>query len=226
MTEKFQNKYRIASARLKNWDYRSDGAYFITLCTRNRECFFGKIVHSQFFGNPIGLLAEKYWLEIPQHFPFIELGNFVVMPNHIHGILIVDKSKIGNDIVCVDTDVKPGVGTDVKPGVGTDVETLHCNVSTTAATAATAANATAATATTNTPQNEQMAKISPKSGAVSTIIRSYKSVVSKHAHLILPDFDWQTRFYDHIIRDSASFERIQNYIENNPVNWDKDKFHH
>jgi len=68
-----------------------------------------------------------------------------------------------------------------------------------------------------------MANISPKSGTISTIIRSYKSVVSKNAHLIHADFAWQARFHDHIIRDSKSFENIQNYIANNPLNWGKDK---
>lgn len=207
MSEKFHNKYRIPSARLKNWDYRSNGAYFLTLCTKNREHYFGEIVNSQFIGNHIGLLAEKYWIEIPQHFPFVELGNFVVMPNHIHGILIVDKSKIGNH------------NTDMEKDVGADVKTLQCNVSTTN-NATTNNNAS----TTNTQKNEKMANISPKCGAVSTIIRSYKSVVSKHAHFIHPDFDWQTRYHDHIIRNKGSLERIQNYIENNPVNWGKDKF--
>ena len=96
MSEKFHHIYRIASARLKNWDYGSNGTYFITLCTRNRAHYFGKIVNSIFIGNQIGLLAEKYWMEIPRHFPCVELGNFVVMPNHIHGILIVDRLKIGN----------------------------------------------------------------------------------------------------------------------------------
>jgi len=70
-----------------------------------------------------------------------------------------------------------------------------------------------------------MVKISPKPGTISTIIRSYKSVVSKNARQIHADFAWQSRFHDHIIRDTASFERIQTYIENNPKNWNNDKFY-
>lgn len=191
--DKYKNKYRIPSARLQNWDYGTNGAYFITICTQNREHFFGKIVEtfqckvSTMKLNEIGILAEKYWLEIPTHFPFIELGNFVVMPNHTHGILIINKTD------------------NVLP-----VETLHSNVSTKA---------------TNANKNEKMANISPKSGTISTIIRSYKSVVSKNARLIHADFAWQSRFHDHIIRDAQSFETIQNYIANNPLNWNKDKFH-
>ena len=70
-----------------------------------------------------------------------------------------------------------------------------------------------------------MAKISPKRGTISTLLRSYKSVVTKNAHFIHADFAWQERFHDHIIRNSESFERIQNYIENNVANWKEDKFY-
>jgi len=89
--DKFKNKYRIPSARLQSWDYGINGAYFITICTQNREHFFGNVVDGIMQLNELGQLAENYWLEIPNHFPFIELGNFVVMPNHTHGILIIDK---------------------------------------------------------------------------------------------------------------------------------------
>ena len=111
--DKFKNKYRIPSARLRSWNYGSNGAYFITICTKNRKHFFGEIVETLHCNvstmhcnvstmqlNEIGQLAEKFWLEIPTHFPFIELGNFVVMPNHTHGILIIDNvadSKIVAD---------------------------------------------------------------------------------------------------------------------------------
>lgn len=193
MSEKYKNKYRISSARLKNWDYSANGAYFITICTQNREHFFGEVVEGQFITSELGRLAGKYWLEIPSHFPFVELGNFVVMPNHTHGILIINKNNI---------------------------ETLHCNVSITN----TGITNTRITKTTDIQKNEQMARISPKPGSISTIIRSYKSVVSKNAHLIHSDFSWQSRFHDHIIRNSQELERIQYYIENNPLNWKEDKF--
>ena len=90
MNEKYQNKYRIPSARLQNWDYGNNAAYFITICTKERLCFFGEIENTMQTTH-IGKLAEQYWEEIPTHFPFIELGSFVVMPNHIHGILIIIK---------------------------------------------------------------------------------------------------------------------------------------
>jgi len=96
---KFQNTYRIESARLQNWDYGSNALYFITICTKNRNHYFGKIQHDNNNGldrnklilSDMGLLAEKYWAEIPDHFPFINLDSFVIMPNHVHGILRIDK---------------------------------------------------------------------------------------------------------------------------------------
>jgi hypothetical protein len=75
-----------------------------------------------------------------------------------------------------------------------------------------------------TEKNEFMSNISPKSNSISTIVRSYKSAVTKHAHRLGFDFAWQTRFHDHIIRNGESFEKISNYIINNPVNWQEDKF--
>ena len=97
MQNKFKNKYRISSARLQSWDYSNNGAYFITICTQNRNHFFGKIQNQEMHLSEIGKLAEKYWLEIPEHFPFVELGNFVVMPNHFHGILIINKINIDSN---------------------------------------------------------------------------------------------------------------------------------
>ena len=90
--DKFKNKYRISSTRLQNWDYASNGAYFITICTKNREHYFGEIKNKEMQLTETGKLAETYWMEIPEHFPFVTLGNFVIMPNHMHGILIIDKS--------------------------------------------------------------------------------------------------------------------------------------
>jgi putative transposase len=102
----FQNRYRIESTRLPGWDYSDDGKYFITICTKDREFYFGEIAGGKMHYSDIGKIANQYWVEIPDHFPFITLDEFVVMPNHIHGILIINKNN-------------------------TVVDTLHCSVSTT-----------------------------------------------------------------------------------------------
>jgi|SRR5690554_1720634 len=102
---KYQNKYRIESARAQWWDYGWNGAYFITICTKNREHFFGEILKTQFIASPLGILAETIWYEIPNQFRYAELGDFVVMPNHFHGILILDKPDGENKNVVNDTNV-------------------------------------------------------------------------------------------------------------------------
>lgn len=207
MTTKFQNKYRIESARLHNWDYRSDGSYFITICTKNRDHFFGDIQNGNMILTEIGQLAYQFWKEIPDHFSSIELGNFVIMPNHVHGILTIhgyNKNIIwdGN-----------------KPASSSIsfVETLQCNVSTNDMDDKNDNNDSKS-------KNEKMSKISPKPGSISTIIRSYKSVVTKHSKQFDSNFAWQSRFHDHIIRNRHSFYVIQKYISNNPINWGNDRF--
>jgi len=83
------NKYRIGSKRLKGYDYTSPGKYFITICTKNKIPYFGKIENGEMELSYCGEIAEKFWLEIPNHFPLIELDEFIIMPNHMHGILII-----------------------------------------------------------------------------------------------------------------------------------------
>ncbi len=88
----FKNKYRVESSRLKNWDYSSNGCYYVTLCEKNRSCVFGNIIDGKMFLSETGKYAEHCWNEIPDHFPFVQLDEFVIMPNHIHGIIVIDKT--------------------------------------------------------------------------------------------------------------------------------------
>lgn len=201
--DRFNNKYRIASARAEWWDYGWNGAYFITICTQNREHFFGEINDGKMNLSSLGVIADILWHEIPNHSKFVELGDFVVMPNHIHGILILNKPDGAND------NVVSGSHTDTDTDT---VETLH-------------ATSLPTQPMKQSDKNHTMAKISPKSNSVSTIIRSYKSAVTKHANRLGLENGWQTRFHDHIIRDDAEYQRISDYILNNPANWEDDKFH-
>jgi REP element-mobilizing transposase RayT len=81
--------------RLKGWDYSSEGVYFITICCKDRQPFFGKINDENVTLSEIGFISKQFWLEIPVHFPHIRLDEFVIMPNHIHGIIILDYSLVG-----------------------------------------------------------------------------------------------------------------------------------
>ena len=79
---------------------------------------------------------------------------------------------------------------------------------------------------TTNPKNEMMSSISPKSNTIPSIIRSYKSAVTKYCNRLELPFAWQSRFHDHIIRNDESFQRISEYIKNNPAKWQEDIFHY
>jgi putative transposase len=170
------------SLRYPGRDYSLPGKYFVTICTSDRIRWFGKIINGEIQLSDIGNIAYRFWHDMPQHFPYVTIDEFVIMPNHIHGIIIINKSaKI--------------------PVVGL----LHA---------------------TNLPRpdkitviNASMSSISPKIGSLSVVIRSYKSAVTKNAHLIDGRFSWQSRFYDNIICTSGQLTRIRKYIKNNPRNW-------
>jgi REP element-mobilizing transposase RayT len=99
---KIQKKnYKINSMRLKNWDYSSSGWYFITICTQNKIHYFSDISNLNLQKNTLGEIADKFWKEIPIHFPFIELGEYIIMPNHLHGLLYVNNQEL-NPIILHD----------------------------------------------------------------------------------------------------------------------------
>lgn len=81
---------RRRSIRLRERDYSAAGNYFLTICTRNRELILGIIENKNMILSPIGIIAERYWKNIPRHFPNVRLDEYCIMPNHIHGILIIE----------------------------------------------------------------------------------------------------------------------------------------
>ena len=81
--------------RLKDWDYSSEGIYFLTVCCRERKSFFGKIDNNKMHLSDIGSIASQFWMVTPNHFLHVRLDEFVVMPNHLHGIIILDYSLVG-----------------------------------------------------------------------------------------------------------------------------------
>lgn len=94
MLYKPQKQYRY-----KGYDYSQDGFYFITICCKNREMFFGDIENEKMQLSKIGKIAEKFWLEIPNHFPFVKLDKFAIMSNHIHGIIKIDNQTMETGLV-------------------------------------------------------------------------------------------------------------------------------
>jgi REP element-mobilizing transposase RayT len=97
MPDKYKGKYRTTSLRLQTWDYGWNGAYFITICTERMQHFFGEIENGKMHLSPLGALADVLWHEIKSHSKNVELDEFVVMPNHIHGILILKAPHTGDE---------------------------------------------------------------------------------------------------------------------------------
>jgi len=187
--------------RLRNFDYSSQAWYFITICTKNRRHTLGAIENGQMHLSPIGKQAYLYWNEIPTHFPHIELGEFIIMPNHIHGIIgIVNKPSSTvpmRHVVSQREEINTKTLSQGSHGVSQRISKLD--------------------------KTNQFGKTI--AGSLSAIIGQFKSTLTrwsrKNGH---QDFAWQARFHDHIIRTDGAFQRISNYIKNNPSNWQKDKF--
>ena len=167
----YKNKYRIESTRLANWDYGTNAPYFITICAKEMQHFFGKIENQEMNLNDTGYIVLNEWLKTPEIRPDmnITLDEFIVMPNHFHGIIFIGDNQY------------------------------------------------------NTTPAESKFGIQSKN--LASIIRGFKSSVTRQAKLFNPDFGWQERFYDNIIKNENDWHVIRNYILNNPTNWQQDKFH-
>jgi REP element-mobilizing transposase RayT len=89
LSQKFKGKYRIESNRLKGWDYGAPGYYFVTICSKNREPWFGEVRGEHMLLSPVGEIAEMELEKTPQIRPQIDLATWVVMPNHVHAIITI-----------------------------------------------------------------------------------------------------------------------------------------
>jgi REP element-mobilizing transposase RayT len=88
----FQKKFRIESIRLKSWDYRNPGYYFVTICIQGKKCLLGSIAGEKFQISSLGSMVENFWQQIPKQFHGVEIDDFIIMPNHVHGIIVISDS--------------------------------------------------------------------------------------------------------------------------------------
>ncbi|MBI4619200.1 MAG: hypothetical protein HY739_03395 [Desulfobacterales bacterium] len=91
-------KHHRRSIRLKGYDYSQQGGYYMTIVTQNRECLFGNVADGKMVLNDAGWVAQTCWLEIPNHFPNVHLDAFIIMPNHIHGIIFIIDNEMGKSV--------------------------------------------------------------------------------------------------------------------------------
>ena len=186
--------------RLDGYDYSLAGAYFLTMVCWGREEILGTVADGEMQCNDFGMMAAGVWEEMPNHFPQVDLGDFVVMPNHVHGIIIID------DTVGARRDDMVGARDDEMVGA------RHASP-----------QRMIQRATQRAPM--RVAKGAAR-GSLGAIVGAYKSAVAKRINEIRGtpgERVWQRNYFDHIIRDEKEWERINDYIQANPARWAEDE---
>ena len=180
--------------RLKGYDYSLAGAYFVTICTFMRKCSLGRVRDGMVVLSAIGRQANEFWEQIANHHNNVQIDEFIVMPNHIHGITMI----IENDAHCRGVqlnapDRSAGNPIHSSRGVYLNAPTHHV-------------------------------RISPRKNTLSVIIRTHKATLTNWCrHNGFGHFRWQRNYYEHIIRNEKELCRVREYIQNNPVNWELDR---
>jgi len=190
------------SIRLPYYDYSQDGAYFITLISHARDRLFGEIIDGKMLLNEFGKIARNNWVKTPSIRPEVKLGKFIVMPNHLHGIIWISKG--------VSQYAPTQSSNQSEKGVSQYAPTQSSNQSEKGASQ-------------YAPTKRAFRSPSKTLGA---IIRGYKSSVTKEINIIRKTSGspiWQRNYYEHIIRNEIELNNISHYILNNPQNWGKDK---
>lgn len=233
------------SVRLRGYDYAQEGMYFVTICTQHRVHFFGDIRNKAMVMTPFGEIAWQAWADLPKRWPHIELGAFQIMPNHMHGVLLVHR-PVGTKTMIGSAGATNGAdGTATRTAtraVPTDTDDHAVRAALVAAPDPAALDpatpdpafpdpaATDPRDTLETPFSKIQWATRPYLGQ---IVGAYKSLVateclkwkSQNQPDIWLDKIWQRGFHEHVIRTAEAFDNITRYIINNPANWDKDKFY-
>lgn len=205
------------SIRLPSYDYTSNGAYFITVCTSNREHSLGEIIDHEMKLSRIGEIVSEKWFDILDHNKHVDLGEFIVMPNHIHGIIwIVARPGVPEKENSINVGERPGVpekensiNVKKRPGVPDYLEREKrvCQ---------------------GKPQQIEIHKRKfgkPQSGSLSIIVNQFKGSVKCWCNKNnFKWFNWQRNYYEHIIRNNKELLQISEYIKFNPQNWSEDEY--
>jgi putative transposase len=196
------------SQRKQDYDYSQPGYYAVTVCTQNRSCLFGTIVDGDMRLNDAGRMIVKTWYEIPDHYPGIELDVMQIMPDHLHGTIVV--CEVG---VPLHRDGRPNlrIVNDRKTQVGLMMTSpLRRNGFT-------------------IPGNGRAQGPSPTT--LSDVMERFKSITTKryiagvraHGWHSFSGRLWQRSYHDRIIRNETELNRIRTYVCSNPSNWDADE---
>lgn len=187
-----QNHQRC-SIRLAGYDYAQPGAYFVTMVTQGRDCLLGEIVDGTMQENAAGFVAQNEWKRLAERFPTVHVDGFVVMPNHIHGIILLDEVEVGQD--------------------GVDgLERVRARQS-----------GSGALGDLFSASPLQVGGVKgPLLGVVIGAYKSTTARFINGLRRTPGAPVWQRNYYEHIIRSEAEMGRIQKYILENPIAWDED----
>ncbi|MBK6342582.1 MAG: hypothetical protein IPF41_08350 [Flavobacteriales bacterium] len=195
------DRFHRRSIRLRGYDYTRAGAYYVTVCTHDRLPLFGDVVNGMMVPNSMGNIVQRCWDAIPEHMPMVVCDAFVVMPNHMHGIIVITD-------VAADGSLSVG-------GVGAG-NSRPLQIPAT----------TDDPGETTTPRRPPIAIMVKNS--LGHIMQTFKAAVSRQAvrdGLISRGTPiWQRGYYERIIRDGGEHDRIAQYIAENPANWKGDRF--
>ena len=197
------DKHDRQSTRLPEWDYRTPAAYFVTVCTHDRVCLFGEVVRGRMSLNAYGRVVTAEWRRTERVRDNVMLDAFVVMPNHVHGIIVITADGGAS----TDGDVSPDSSGILPDGTG--------------------ANRGRGTAR-RAPTGNERRFGKPRSGSLSTIVGAFKSAVTRCINRLrdTPGAPvWQRNFYERIVRHRREMDRTRTYIRQNPARWHGDRHH-
>ena len=197
------------SIRLPDYDYSQPGQYFITICAFKMHSIFGQIRNGEMNLNPLGRIVSDEWVKTSILRNSVELGPFVVMPNHFNAIIHLLPQELWTSSAKTNLQKDPSItGTFFYPGTGTARRAR-----------------TEGEDSDNQPIEEVFGK--PVPGSIPTIVRSFKSAVTKQINTYRSspgEVVWHRNYYEHIIRSEKDYAAIEGYILDNPLNWNKDQF--
>lgn len=206
MADLYKNKYRIPSVRATWHDYKG-GSYFVTICTKNRKPYFGHIVDGQMTYTDLGISANDCLQAIPSHFPDAGIPVWIVMPNHIHAIIIINAPATPVETQNLASQIRQNTNrSETQNLASTKQMSIHHPETQNFASL----------------QGETLQKFGPQSRNLASIVRGFKIGVTKYANSHDIPFAWQPRFHDHIIRNQYEMNRIGDYINNNVARWKED----
>ncbi len=223
-------KYNRRSLRLPHYDYSRAGYYFITITAQNRAHLFGEIVDGEMVLNVAGRMVEGLWYDISNDFENVRLHEFVIMPNHIHGIVeITYKNSVGAE--SISAHMNPNYKINQNPVGANSISTLNVDSKNIHISKRADTGSAPTRYKSYNHGNIQKAEID-SAPTLSTIVQSFKrhttlQYIQMVKNNILPPFNkriWQRNFYEHVIRDTNDYARIAEYIINNPLTWEDDIF--